>query len=419
MYKKIEKCMICGNDNLVPILHLGDQALTGVFPKSKEEAVGVGPLELVKCHSDEDSGSVCNLVQLHHSFDGSEMYGLNYGYRSGLNKSMVRHLQDIVAYVQTKVDLEERDLIIDIGSNDSTLLQSYPSDKNLRLTGIDPTGVKFKEYYPSHIKLIPEFFSADAVRGAYGDDKAKVVTSIAMIYDLEDPLSFVQQVHDVMADDGIWVFEQSYLPAMIEANAYDTICHEHLEYYGMAQIQWMVEQAGLKIINVELNDTNGGSFLLTVAKKDSIHEVSPTVQGVVEMENALNLNDLAPYEDFAKGVYAHKAELQELLKKLKENGESVFGYGASTKGNVVLQYCGLTNEDIPYIAEVNEDKFGSFTPGTHIPIISEKEARAMNPDHFFVLPWHFRKGILDRERDYMESGGKFIFPLPKIEIVGQ
>ncbi|PCH94292.1 MAG: methyltransferase [Bacteroidetes bacterium] len=417
MYKNIDKCMICGNKNLVPILHLGEQALTGVFPNGRDENVGSGPLELVKCHS-KNGEDVCNLVQLHHSFDGEEMYGLNYGYRSGLNKGMVQHLKGIVEYVQNFIELENDELVIDIGSNDSTLLQFYPEDRGLRLTGIDPTGIKFKDYYPGHIQLIPEFFSAKAVQNLYGELKAKVVTSIAMIYDLEDPLSFVQQVHDVMADEGIWVFEQSYLPAMMEANAYDTVCHEHLEYYGMLQIQWMVKKVGMKIIDVQLNDTNGGSFLLAVAKANSSHIVSSSVQEVEAKEKELGLNELHPYKEFADRVEKHREELLQLLSELADKGAKVFGYGASTKGNVVLQYCGFTEEDIPYIAEVNEDKFGSFTPGTGIPIISEEDAKSMKPEYFFVLPWHFRKGILERETSFMEAGGKFIFPLPEIEIVG-
>ncbi|MCK4818538.1 class I SAM-dependent methyltransferase [bacterium] len=419
MYKKIDKCKICSNENLVSLLHLGEQALTGVFPKNKDERITSGPLELVKCHSENQDDTVCHLVQLHHSYDCTVMYGLNYGYRSGLNQSMVRHLKDIVQYVQSFIGLNEGDLVIDIGSNDSTLLQFYPFDKNLHLTGIDPTGVKFKEYYPSHIRLIPDFFSADVVRKHHPGEKAKAVTSIAMIYDLEDPLSFVRQVHEVMADEGIWVFEQSYLPSMMEANAYDTICHEHLEYYSLTQIQWLMDKAGFRIIDVEINDVNGGSFMVVVAKNQSSYASSKTVEEVFKREKQLRLDTLKPYKNFAEKVFSHKDELCRLLSDINNKGEKVFGYGASTKGNVILQYCGLTANDIQFIAEVNEDKFGAYTPFTHIPIISEQEAKSMNPDYFLVLPWHFRKGILEKEKAYLESGGKFIFPLPEIEIVKQ
>jgi hypothetical protein len=419
MYKTIQQCRICGNSHLVPVIHLGEQALTGVFPKSKEDKITSGPLELVKCHPKNESDKVCHLIQLHHSYDSSEMYGINYGYRSGLNQSMVKHLQSIVQKILSIVSLKKDDLIIDIGSNDSTLLQSYSANQDLQLAGIDPTGVKFKKYYPKHIQLIPEFFSAQAVNKNFPSKKAKVITSIAMFYDLESPIDFIKQIHEVLADDGVWVFEQSYLPAMLATNSYDTICHEHLEYYALGQIKWMMDKIGFKIIDVKLNDINGGSFRVTVAKKEFNHIAKSIVVELFEKEKKLLLDTLKPYHDFVKNVYQHKEELCKLINKIHQSGKKIFGYGASTKGNVLLQYCGLTTNEIPYIAEVNEDKFDSFTPFTHIPIISEKEARAMNPDYFLVLPWHFRKGILEKELTFLGSRGKFIFPLPKIEIVGK
>ncbi len=238
-YRAIERCRICGNPNLVSVLHLGEHVLTGVFPRTKDEVLTSGPLELVKCHNDGGE-DVCNLVQLRCSFPSAEMYGTNYGYRSGLNQSMVDHLHDKVAKIRQMVTLNIGDLIVDIGSNDSTLLQAYPAAHGLRLLGIDPTGHKFRQFYPPHIELAPTFFSADTVQAVAGAQKAKVITSIAMFYDLEEPLSFMRHITDVLADDGVWVFEQSYMPSMLEVNAYDTICHEHLEYYGLKQVKWLL-----------------------------------------------------------------------------------------------------------------------------------------------------------------------------------
>lgn len=418
MYKRITQCRICGNKNLVSLLKLGEQALTGIFPKSKQDVITSGPLELVKCHPLKEGDEVCHLVQLNHSYESSEMYGLNYGYRSGLNQSMVRHLRnDIVAHATSLVNIADSDLIVDIGSNDSTLLQNYPTDKNLLLLGIDPTGKKFSKYYPEHIQLVPDFFSAQAVQKKAPGRKAKIITSIAMFYDLEEPLLFVKEIMESLADDGIWVFEQSYLPLMLSTNAYDTVCHEHLEYYALVQIKWMLDRVGFKIIDVALNDTNGGSFRITAAKENSKLPVSDSVKKVTESENKLGLNTLKPYEEFKQNISKHRQELSDLINKLTAEGKKVFGYGASTKGNVILQYCGFTTKEIPYIAEVNEDKFGSFTPFTHIPIISEKEALQLKPDYYLVLPWHFRAGIIEKEKDFRKNGGKFIFPLPAIEIV--
>lgn len=412
-YKEITSCRICGAKNLTSILHLGKQRLSGVFPKTKEQAVTCGPLELVKCASSENS---CGLVQLRQSYALDEMYGLNYGYRSGLNSSMVAHLRKKVENILKIVSLGSNDLVIDIGSNDSTLLQAYPPNA-ASLAGIDPTGIKFKKFYPPHVRLIEDFFSADLVRKNFGERKAKIITSIAMFYDLESPMNFMEQIRDVLDDDGIWVFEQSYLPTMLEMTAYDTICHEHLEYYGLKQIQWMADKVGLEIIDVELNDINGGSFSVTIAKAGSKYAKNTAViEKILKDEINRGMETLRPYEEFARRALNHKERLLALIRQNASQGKKIFGYGASTKGNIILQFCGLTERDIPFIAEVNEDKFGAYTPGTHIPIISEKEAHKKKPDYFMVLPWHFRKAILERERPYLEAGGKLIFPLPSLEV---
>ncbi|MBI5630413.1 MAG: class I SAM-dependent methyltransferase [Elusimicrobia bacterium] len=415
-YKEISRCRVCGSAELDSIIHLGIQSLTGVFPRARDEAVTAGPLELVKCRQRDGS---CGLVQLRQSYDLNEMYGLNYGYRSGLNQSMVRHLQGRVAKILERVRPGRGDLVIDIGSNDSTLLQAYPRG-GAQLVGIDPTGRKFKALYPSYVQLIPDFFSSRLVEGHFPGKKATVVTSVAMFYDLESPLDFMRQVHDILADNGIWVFEQSYLPAMMRMNAYDTICHEHLEYYGLSQIRWMAEKSGLKILGVELNDANGGSFAVTAAKAGSAHEAdASTVERLLAEEREQGLETPRPYEAFAERVRGHREALREFICEADVRDKRVFGLGASTKGNVVLQYCGFTDKDIPFMTEVNPDKFGAFTPGTLIPIIAEKEARAMRPDYFLVMPWHFRDNIIAREEAFLSSGGRLVFPLPSLETVSR
>ncbi len=416
MVKAITQCRICGNKNLIPLVNLGSMALTGIFPKQKTFPVSSGPLELVKCE-EESNAMNCGLVQLRHSFSLTEMYGLNYGYRSGLNRSMVEHLQNKVKKILQQVELQKGDFVIDIGSNDSTLLQAYPSE-GIHLIGVDPTGIKFKGFYPAHIDLVIDFFPCRQLSEKLGDKKAKIITSIAMFYDLEQPLDFVQSIHDALDDNGVWVFEQSYMPAMIEVNAYDTICHEHLEYYGLKQIKHMMDKVGFKIVDVEFNDTNGGSFSVMVAKNNSpLPADEKKVNHILDEEKRKKLHTLEPYQAFQRNIETHKADLLAFLKARKQEGKVVLGYGASTKGNVILQYCGITEKDIPYIAEVNEDKFGSFTPGTLIPIISEAEAKRMNPDLLMVLPWHFRDNILKREEAYLKSGGHLFFPLPKLDLV--
>ncbi len=413
MPKMIERCRMCGNDGLASVLDLGEQALTGVFPRDASESVTRGPLQLLKCHGD----GACGLVQLRHSYDSGEMYGANYGYRSSLNRSMVQHLGAKVAALLQRFPPVKGDLVLDIGSNDGTLLSFYPQE--LRLVGMDPTAAKFRDFYQPRIEVIADFFSAPAFAARFGDAKAKIVTSIAMFYDLEDPAGFVEQIARVLHDEGVWHFEQSYLPTMLERNAYDTVCHEHLEYYGLRQIEWMLSRSGLRLLDVELNDINGGSFAVTVGKDGSSHTSNAAaIERVRAAEKLADLDILAPYQAFEKRVFEHRTQLLTLLDRIAGEGATVFGYGASTKGNVILQFCGLTAARIPCVAEVNPGKFGCVTPGTHIPIVSEAEAHARCPDYLLVLPWHFRGNLIEREAEFLARGGRMIFPLPDIEVVG-
>ncbi|MEO7503477.1 MAG: class I SAM-dependent methyltransferase [Gemmatimonadaceae bacterium] len=412
-FHSIESCRICGNTHLLSILHLGEQSLTGVFPRRRDQPLTSGPLELVKCQGPE----ACGLLQLRHSYSSSELYGENYGYRSSLNRSMVGHLRKKVEALRALVELDADDLVLDIGSNDGTTLSFYPPA--LTRVGMDPTAARFRRLYPPGVHVIADFFSAERFQQAMGNRKAKIITSIAMFYDLERPLDFVRQVANVLDDEGMWHFEQSYMPLMLSQTAYDTICHEHLEYYGLRQVQWMMKRCGLKIVDVELNEVNGGSFAVSVAKAAShFQPQTEAIEHIASEEELIGLDTLAPLERFAERVFAHRDALVALIDRLQNEGARILGYGASTKGNVILQFCGFTTQQLPYIAEVNEDKFGCFTPGTGIPIISEAQARAMKPDYFLVMPWHFRENLIEREAEFLRNGGRMIFPLPAIEVVG-
>jgi len=410
MYKKIEKCRICGNTHLECVLDLNEQMLTGVFPREKNANVTVGPLRLVKCVGGDD---VCGLLQMEHSYDLGEMYGENYGYRSGLNASMVAHLHNKVKRILGLVELNKGDLVIDIGSNDSTTLQAYPSSGPV-LVGVDPTGIKFHSYYPSHIQLIPDFFSSALVEARFPGQKAKVVTSFSMFYDLEDPLGFMQQVYGVLADDGIWVFEQSYMPTMLDTNSYDTVCHEHLEFYALRQIKWMADKVGFKIVDVEFNDINGGSFSVTVAKSNGDLTIAPSVQKILDAERLKGLDTLVPYQEFAERVVKTKRDLLKFIETAHAENKTVAILGASTKGNVLLQYCDLTTKQVEFVGEVNPEKFGCYTPGTWLPIIPEQELLDKKPDYMIVLPWHFRQFFVTNKKFV---GMSLVFPLPQVEIV--
>ena len=412
MIREIVHCRICNSANLPLILDLGAQALTGIFPRSRAEKIPVGPLALVKCLD-------CGLVQLKHSYDPGQLYGSNYGYRSGLNNSMLQHLSNKAGFLQKFVRLRKDDVVVDIGSNDGSMLAFYP-EKEVALVGFDPAAEKFKKFYRADIDLVVDFFSSSAFQKKFPGKKAKIITSISMFYDLESPLEFVKQVHSILADDGIWHLEQSYLPSMLNTNAYDTICHEHLEYYALKQIKWMTDRVGLKIIALEKNDINGGSFAITVAKSESHYsECLADINAMLADELSMGLDDsgLEIFKSFELVIKNQRDTLVNLLHQLKQQKKKVCGYGASTKGNVILQHCGIDDTLLSCIAEVNSDKFGSYTPGTQIPILSEQEVHAMQPDYLLVLPWHFKNSILEREKKFLANGGKFIFSLPQLEIV--
>lgn len=412
MFKQISKCRICQNENLIDILNLGTQALSGIFPKNINEDVPGGALQLVKCVED-GSGNHCGLVQLKHNYNPAMLYGKDYGYRSSLNNSMVAHLHSKVAKILSLVKIEKNDYIIDIGSNDGTTLTGYPTDIG-KLIGIDPTGNAFRKYYPSHIDLIADFFSSRIVKQFYPNIKAKVITSIAMFYDLENPLEFMQEIKEILSDDGIWVFEQSYLPSMLKNVSYDTVCHEHFEYYSLRQIAWMCERVGLKIIDVEFNEVNGGSFSITVSHENAnIPVQKEKINQILEWEKQIGLHLNAVYQIFEKEVIQAQISLRHFLDWAKNENKNIYGLGASTKGNVILQYCSISPKDMISIGEVNQDKFGSFTPGSKIPIVPESEVLNAKADYLLVLPWHFKQAFINSEK-YKKLLQKLIFPLPTL-----
>ena len=410
--RQITACRCCGSSGLIRVVDLGDQHLTGVFPRSISETLTRGPLRLVWC-------SDCHLLQLDHSFDAAEMYGDNYGYRSGLNAAMVDHLTNKCRALTRIAGLVAGDIVIDIGSNDGTLLRALRTP-GLRKVGVDPTAEKFRHFYDPDVVLVPNFFSRDCIQAAIGHDcQASLITSIAMFYDLESPRAFIRDVRNCLKANGVWHFEQSYMPSMLRLTSYDTICHEHLEYYSFTVIAHMLEAEGMKVIDVWMNNVNGGSFAVTAAKRESHYQEATAVCGwLIQRESHLGLNMPTIYRELERRVWQHREELRGLVHALTRSGKRIIGCGASTKGNVILQLCGLGPQQLVAISDVNEDKWGRFTPGTGIPIVSENDARALNPDYMLVLPWHFKDGIVRREQEFLDRGGRLIFPLPEIEIVG-
>jgi len=408
----ISQCRLCRDSRLAEVLDFGVTAFTGVFPASVDEHVDEGALRLVVCES-------CGLAQLADSFPADVLYGDNYGYRSGLNASMLQHLRRTAGRLERLADLSPGNVVLDIGANDGSLLRSYETPGLLKI-GIDPTIAKFIDFYADDVDTtcVPDFFSA-ANFDAVSEARAAVVTSIAMFYDLEEPVGFARDIRHCLAPEGLWHFEQSYMPWMLRSGAYDTICHEHLEYYSLTTIKRILDEAGMRIIDVATNAVNGGSIAVTAARDDSSWEtVSIIPDWLLEEERRSGVSDVATWHAFADVVRQRQNDLLALLVALRDSGKKVMGLGASTKGNVLLQTTGITPDLVSVIGDVNPYKFGRYMPGTGIPIVSEADVLAMEPDYLLVLPWHFRETFMVTLEPFLSRGGRLIFPLPDIEIVG-
>ena len=409
-------CRVCGKGGLVPILSLGDQYVSNFVDAPDPELDAKAPLDLVLC--DPGAGG-CGLLQLMHTVAPEFMYR-QYWYKSGANASMREALGDISLRASQLVELEPGDIVLDIGCNDGTLLRSY-AQNDLVTVGFDPAANLMGEASVGTSKVINDFFGAARFQEHFPGRKAKAITSIAMFYDLEDPNAFVAEIAQCLDPQGVWVVQMSYLPSMLEQNAFDNICHEHLEYYSLMALEALLARHGFEVFDVELNDVNGGSFRAYIGfsgqpriDQDGAHRV----EALREKERALSLGEQGVYNTFAERVNEHKDRVVRFITEEVAGGKTVYVYGASTKGNTLLQFYGLDHTMIKAAAEVNSDKWGKKTVGTLIPIISEEEARADNPDYFLVLPWHFLKGFKVREEKYLQGGGKFIVPLPEFEVIG-
>lgn len=410
MSNQIYSCRISKKKDLIQVVNLGNQDYCGHFPSSRSEKVPKGILSLSWSPS---SG----LLQLDQELDIGPMYSDNYGYRSGLNKEMVNHLNSKTKKLQNLTEIIDGDLVLDIGSNDGTLLGSYPN--NIRRIGIDPTYSKFKKYYDPGIEGYESFFNKEFFFEKVGEVKAKIITSISMFYDLPDPNKFVSDIKSILDEKGIWLFEQSYLPLMLEANSYDTICHEHIEYYSLGVINSLLKNHGLKIADITLNKINGGSIeIIATHAENNTFDEPPYLRYLLNLEKRLGLDTIEPYINFSNKIKAHRADLKSLISDYNGKGKKIGALGASTKGNVLLQYCNLSEEDIFSIGEVNAEKFDKFTPGSHIPIIKQEDLLKQKPDILMILPWHFRSTFIRTCEDFVSSGGKLLFPFPRIEIYG-
>lgn len=412
--KRIESCRVCGNNQLSKVVDLGEQYLQGSFIKPGKE---MPPTEKIPCTllwcDKEKNKDACGLLQMEHSVPPEILYDA-YWYRSGTNQTMRDHLKEIAESATQLMPLS-RAKVLDIGCNDGTLLKNYPD--SFDRYGCDPSDVAQEV---KHANVVQDIFPSEALDNLLQNQKLDIITSIAMFYDLENPVAFVQNIKKHLNEHGIWIFEMSYMPTMLAKDSYDTICHEHLEYYSLKVLQDICERGGMKIFKISFNDINGGSIRCYTTHKENSSYGTPAdtalINDTLQKEIELELHTIKPYSDFQQRIETVRDQLFNFLTQLKNDGKRIHIYGASTKGNTILQYCHIDKNIIDYAAERNPDKYGAMTLGTEIPIISEAESRAMNPDYYLVLPWHFKDEFIVREKEALDKGTGFIFPLPTLEV---
>lgn len=408
--KEISQCRLCKNKKFKKIINLYNQNLSGVFPEHINKQPSKAPLELTRC-------TFCNLIQLAHYANINEMYGKTYGYHSSISPLMISHLKKKADHIIKKIKFTNKDNILDIGCNDGSFLNFFKKTKVQRF-GIDPSSKKFAKNFQKGIKIIFNFFNKKTIIKKFKNIKFKFISSIAMFYDIEKPIDFVNDIKNLLSKDGMWGVELSYMPLMLKNLTYDQICHEHVTYWGLTEFKVLAEKCNLKIVDVFLNEINGGSFYILLAHKNSkyVCNIKKINKLLKDEKKLISFN---AFKRFKQRIIDHKIKIKSYLKKCKKNKIKVYGYGASTKGNIVLNYCKISKNDLVSICDSNPEKENLFTPGTCIPIITKKEFRIINPKIALVLIWPFRKEVLRDEKKFIFSGGELIFSLPRFHIVNK
>jgi len=407
-------CRNCKSQNLKKIIFIGNQVVSSIFPIKKIFNNKKYSLDLYECVK-------CKLVQLGKSIPLNNMYGQTYGYRSSLSKLMIDHLHKKFIKINKLIKFKKKSNILDIGSSDSTFLNFFSNEKKeYNCIGIDPSAEKYLKYYNSDVNLIVDYFSAKSVLNKIKNlniknNKFKLISSFAMFYDIDDPNNFCKDISNLLEKNGIWILEMSYFPMLLSNLTYDQICHEHVTYYTLSVFKKIIEKNGLKIIDFSFNIINGGSIEIICSKKKSnIKTNTFKINKQLEIEKLISERD---YNKFNLRVDNIKKTTNLLLENIKIAKKKIIGYGAATKGNIVLNHCNISSDKIPLICDENEEKFGRYTPGSNIKIISKKKMRELKPDYLLVLIWSFKSEVIKQEIDYIKKGGKLIFHLPFLHIV--
>ena len=383
-------------------------SFTGKFPRNKRTNIKKAELGLVIC-------SNCSLVQLNRNYNLKYLYNPDYGYRTGINKTMTNHMNNIKKMLSRKSKLISGDHVLDIASNDATLLNFY--NKNIVKVGIDPLVNKYIKYYKKIDYKISDFFSSRKILKKKIKNKFKIITALSVFYDAKDPNQFLKDVHKLLREDGIFLLEHADLLSILKLKMFDTICHEHLYYYSTKVIIDIVLKHNLRVFDLKRNNINGGSTQYFICKKNSKYKTNyKVINKILNEERKFKLENKKTFLNFYKEINTIKSKTIKFLDSIILKNKKIHGYGASTKGNVLLQYFAINQNYIKFIADRNPKKYNHYTPGTKIKIISENISRKLLPDYYLVLPWHFKKEILKRESKMRANGCKFIFPLPNLKI---
>lgn len=407
LFNKIKSCRICNDKKLYKLIDFGNLSLTGIFPSKKNTKVAKTPLSIVFSNKSK-------LLQLQHNYNSDYLFGSNYGYRSGLNKSMVIHLKKKYDYLNRILYFKKDDSILDIGSNDGTFLNFFP--KNTNRVGCDPSAKKFKKYYNKNTKKIYKIFDENVVKTI--NHKFKLITAIAMFYDLSDPISFCKNVEKLLDDDGIFHVEIAYLPDIVKEFSFDTFCQEHLTYFSFISFKNLIDKTKFRIIDYHRNSINGGSINFDLVLNESnIKSKSKKIENLYKYELKNNFNKLSKYKIFFKKIKKNINEIEKKINILSKKKNKIYGFGASTKGNVTLQLCNLDDKKISAIYDVNKEKFGSYTPGTNILIKDERKLLEDKPDYLILLIWHFKKTIKQKFNSLKMSKINIISLFPNLRII--
>jgi NDP-4-keto-2,6-dideoxyhexose 3-C-methyltransferase len=402
---EVNACFICSGKELTQILDLGNQPMSGVFLLPDEPDPVSSPLTLMQCTTVDSDNTQCGNIQLKHKADFSDMYGSNYGYNSSLSPFMLEHLAQIAHRANKHIKIESQDYILDIGCNDGSFLNMFKSQTK-NLVGVDPSSAKFQDIAPPEATIFVDYFPSTKITDYMNGRKFKMISSIAMFYDLDDPFGFMSALHSNLEDHGLWVVELSEFKEFLKNLSYDQICHEHLLYIDADLLISMAKKTGFELLEITYSEINGGSacyyFQKTVANLSYSCKSSVTTNQIDRLQHR---------------VLQNKNEVMSYLKMLRKQNQKIFGYGASTKGNVLMNYYEIDISILECISDTNPFKWGRVTPGSRIPIISHEQMRISPPDYLFVFIWHLRSEVLKYEEEFIAKGGKIILPLPRFHVI--